>query len=123
MGESVSESVVEYVELALISIHIDEEVLQEEDDGCNSEDESSTSHCKEEEETTDIHLPWSTLHSRNKVHTLHLVSPHHQRDDLHIPPWSTLRRDNLYIHFTAALSLSRYGQCSGGSGQTRVVWI
>ena len=66
MGESVSESVVEYVELALISIPIDEEVLQEEDDGCNSEDESSASHCEEEEECNCI-LCRGTQLIRNKT--------------------------------------------------------
>ena len=67
MGESLSESAVEYVELALISIPIDEEVLQEEDDGCNSEDESSASHCEEEEEECNCILCRGTQLIRNKT--------------------------------------------------------
>ena len=82
MGESVSESVVEYVELALISIPIDEEVLQEEDDGCNSEDESSTSHCEEEEECNCI-LCRGTQLIRNK--TRHVFKRHSTHTSLGHP--------------------------------------
>ena len=82
MGESVSESVVEYVELALISIPIDEEVLQEEDDGCNSEEESSTSHCEEEEECNCI-LCRGTQLIRNK--TRYVFKRHSTRTSLGHP--------------------------------------